>query len=122
MSTKNGAKSRDPEMHRCKKGNERHFGMKAHIGVDAGNGTAHGVSTTMANVSDIAETGKSIREDDGFVDADADYTWIEKRKEGKDKAKRAFVEGEAVARKREAVLYKEAMNRPKYIRRPGWSG
>jgi IS5 family transposase len=31
-STKNRAKSRDSEMHQCKKGNEWHFGMKAHIG------------------------------------------------------------------------------------------
>nr|AVI43419.1 hypothetical protein [Klebsiella pneumoniae] len=26
---------RDPEMHQTKKGNQWHFGMKAHIGVDA---------------------------------------------------------------------------------------
>ena len=38
VSTKNSAKSRDPEMHQSKKGNEWHFGMKAHIGVDAGSG------------------------------------------------------------------------------------
>ena len=30
-STKNAQKSRDPEMHRTKKGNEWHFGMKAHM-------------------------------------------------------------------------------------------
>ena len=34
-STKNKAKARDPEMHQAKKGNNWHFGMKAHIGVDA---------------------------------------------------------------------------------------
>jgi len=34
-STKNKAKARDPEMHQTKKGNNWHFGMKAHIGVDA---------------------------------------------------------------------------------------
>src|SRR5580704_14509995 len=33
-STKNRKKERDPEMHQTKKGNEWHFGMKAHIGVD----------------------------------------------------------------------------------------
>jgi IS5 family transposase len=38
-STKNRTKSRDPEIHQCKKGNERHFGMKAHIGVDVYGGT-----------------------------------------------------------------------------------
>ena len=31
-STKNRAGERDPEMHQTKKGNQWHFGMKAHIG------------------------------------------------------------------------------------------
>ena len=35
-STKNAEKARDPEMHQTKKGNEWKFGMKCHIGVDAG--------------------------------------------------------------------------------------
>jgi IS5 family transposase len=34
-STKNSSVERDPEMHQTKKGNQWHFGMKAHIGVDA---------------------------------------------------------------------------------------
>ena len=34
-STKNKDKARDPEMHSSKKGNQWHFGMKAHIGADA---------------------------------------------------------------------------------------
>jgi len=34
-STKNRDSERDPEMHQTKKGNEWHFGMKAHIGVDS---------------------------------------------------------------------------------------
>ena len=42
-STKNKAKERDPEMHQTKKGNAWHFGMKAHIGVDAGSGLFHTV-------------------------------------------------------------------------------
>ena len=37
-STKNKDKKRDPEMHSSQKGNEWHFGMKAHIGVDADSG------------------------------------------------------------------------------------
>jgi IS5 family transposase len=31
-STKNKDGERDPEMHQSKKGNDWHFGMKAHIG------------------------------------------------------------------------------------------
>jgi IS5 family transposase len=41
-------------MRQSKKGNEWHFGMKAHIGVDAGSGMVHSVETTAANVADIA--------------------------------------------------------------------
>lgn len=37
-STKNAGGSRDPEMHQGKKGKSWHFGMKAHIGIDAGSG------------------------------------------------------------------------------------
>ena len=33
-STKNKGKARDAEMHQTKKGNQWHFGMTAHIGVD----------------------------------------------------------------------------------------
>jgi IS5 family transposase len=38
-STKNQDGERDPEMHQVKKGNEWHFGMKAHIGADADSGS-----------------------------------------------------------------------------------
>ena len=48
-STKNAKRERDPEMHRTKKGNQWHFGMKAHIGVDAESGLAHSLETTPAN-------------------------------------------------------------------------
>jgi IS5 family transposase len=34
-STKNADKARDPEMHQTKKGNQWHFGMKGHFGVDS---------------------------------------------------------------------------------------
>ena len=51
-STKNKAKQRDPEMHQTKKGNEWHFGMKAHIGVDAETGMVHRITTTPANAHD----------------------------------------------------------------------
>jgi IS5 family transposase len=38
-STKNKDKTRDPEMHSSKKGNQWYFGMKAHIGADADSGS-----------------------------------------------------------------------------------
>jgi IS5 family transposase len=51
-STKNASGERDPEMHQTKKGNQWYFGLKAHIGVDARQGTVHSVVTTAANVAD----------------------------------------------------------------------
>jgi IS5 family transposase len=51
-STKNQDKSRDPEMHQTKKGNEWHFGMKLHIGTDSKTGLVHSASVTAANVHD----------------------------------------------------------------------
>jgi len=53
-STKNEKKERDPEMHQTKKGNEWHFGMKAHIGVDSATRIIHSVAATAANVHDAA--------------------------------------------------------------------
>jgi transposase, IS5 family len=53
-STKNEKKERDPEMHQTKKGNEWHFGMKAHIGVDSATKIIHSVVATAANVHDAA--------------------------------------------------------------------
>jgi IS5 family transposase len=66
-STKNEKKERDPEMHQTKKGNEWHFGMKCHIGVDAGSGYVHSLETTAANVHDITVAHQLIREDDEVV-------------------------------------------------------
>ncbi len=48
-STKNAGKARDPEMRQTKKGNEWRFGMKCHIGVDAGSGLVHTMTVTAAN-------------------------------------------------------------------------
>ena len=54
-STKNQDKSRDPEMHQTKKGNEWNFGMKLHIGADSKTGLVHSASVTAANVHDSHE-------------------------------------------------------------------
>ncbi len=57
-STKNKSGKRDPEMHKTKKGNQWYFGMKAHIGVDAGTGMVHTVEVTPANVHDVDMGGE----------------------------------------------------------------
>jgi IS5 family transposase len=70
-SAKNSAKSRGPETRQSKKGNGRHFGMKARIGADAGSGMAHSVETAAANAADIAAVRKLIQPDDDFANGDA---------------------------------------------------
>lgn len=80
-STKNAKKERDPEMHQTKKGNQWHFGMKCHTGVDAGSGFVHTVEVTAANVHDITVAAKLLREDDEVVYGDSAYLGIEKREE-----------------------------------------
>lgn len=77
-STKNTEKKRDPEMHQTKKGNEWKFGMKCHVGVDTGSGLVHSITATSANVHDITEAHKLIREDDEVVYGDSGYTGIAK--------------------------------------------
>ena len=51
-STKNADKARDAEMHQTRKGQQWHFGMKMHIGVDSRTGLAHRAVVTAANVHD----------------------------------------------------------------------
>ena len=80
-STKNAQKARDPEMHQTKKGNEWRFGMKYHIGVDAGSGLVHTMTVTGANKHDIEETAKLLREDDEVMYGDSGYRGIQKRPE-----------------------------------------
>lgn len=80
-STKNRDGQRDPEMHQTKKGNQWHFGMKAHIGVDAESGLVHSVIGTAANVNDVTQAGSLLhgQEEDAF--GDAGYQGVHKRAE-----------------------------------------
>ncbi len=64
-----------------KKGNAWHFGMKAHIGVDAGSGYMTAVEGTSANVHDVTVGPKLIRPDDRVVYGDSGYLGIDKREE-----------------------------------------
>jgi transposase, IS5 family len=80
-STKNKSKSRDPEMHQTKKGNQWHFGMKAHIGVDVTSGVVHTLTGTAANEADINQTAALLHGQEEAVFADAGYTGADKRPE-----------------------------------------
>src|SRR5947209_13400301 len=80
-STKNQQKSRDPEMHQTKKGNQWHFGMKAHIGVDVASGLVHTVKGTAANEADVTQTAALLHGREEAVFAAAGYTGADKRPE-----------------------------------------
>jgi transposase, IS5 family len=80
-STKNSTGERDPEMHQTKKGNQWHFGMKAHIGVDAESGLVHTVIGTAANVHDVTQGHELLHGEETVVFADAGYQGVCKRPE-----------------------------------------
>jgi IS5 family transposase len=80
-STKNDSGERDPEMHQTKKGNQWHFGMKAHIGVDAQSGLVHTVTTTAANAHDITQAYALLHGEEEVAFADSGYRGVEKREE-----------------------------------------
>lgn len=80
-STKNQSRSRDPEMHSSKKGNQWFFGSKLHIGVDHKTGLVHTLSVTSGNVSDVAEAAALLHGEESFVHGDAGYQGLDKRPE-----------------------------------------
>ena len=85
-SVKNRDQARDPDMHQAKKGNQWHFGMKAHIGADADSGIVHTVVTTPANVNDVTQAHALLHGREKDVHADAGYTGVEKRQENQGRA------------------------------------
>ena len=78
-STKNKDAARDPEMHQAKKGNQWHFGMKAHIGVDADSGLVHTVISTAANVHDVTQANALLHGQESSAHGDAGYQGANKR-------------------------------------------
>ena len=77
-STKNKDGKRDPEMHSSKKANQWHFGMKAHIGVDANSGLVHTVRGTAGHVADVTEGNALLHGEETVVHADA---WVSRRRQ-----------------------------------------
>jgi IS5 family transposase len=114
-STKNSGNARDPEMHQTKKGNQWHFGMKAHIGVDAQSGLVHTVVGTAAHVSDINVAGTLLHGEEHAAFGDAGYQGVDKRAEaqgptwhvamraGKRRKLNEFIEPEFLAERAEKM-------------------
>jgi transposase, IS5 family len=78
-STKNSTGERDPEMHQTKKGNQWHFGMKAHIAVDAESGLVHTVTATAANEADVEQVADLLHGKEEQVWADSGYRGAQAR-------------------------------------------
>jgi len=72
-STKNQDKARDPEMSSTRKGNNYHFGMKVHAGVDSQSGLVHTVKITTASVDDKEEMEKLLHGQERAVFGDKGY-------------------------------------------------
>ena len=68
-------------MHSVKKGNQWHFGMKCHTGVDAGSGFVHTVKATAANVHDVTMTPQLLSGEEKMVYCDSGYLGAEKRED-----------------------------------------
>jgi IS5 family transposase len=80
-STKNRSGERDPEMHQTKKGNQWHFGMKAHIGADAESGLVHTVVGTAANANDVTQAQALLHGGEAAAFGDAGYQGAPRRPE-----------------------------------------
>ena len=78
-SAKDKDRKRDPDAHQVKKGNERHFGYKAHIGTDQDSGLVHHAEATAANVSDVSVTPKLLSGKEENVYGDSGCLGAQKR-------------------------------------------
>jgi IS5 family transposase len=72
-STKKAGGESDPEMDQTRKGNQCYFGLKAHLGVDAKQGTVHSVVTTVANVADCRVLPELLHGEEPRVWGDGGY-------------------------------------------------
>jgi len=80
-SIKNVSGKRDPDTHQAKRGNNWHFGMKAHVVTDAASGLVHSVETTPANEHGITQAHKLVHGEEEAVFGDAAYTGADKRED-----------------------------------------
>lgn len=110
-STKNRSGKRDPEMHQTKNDNQLHFGMKAHIGVDAESGLVHTVTGTAANANDVTQMNALLHGEETDVFADSGYTGAAKRKENLDVEVDWYIAAEPSAVKRMHASLQECVRR-----------
>ena len=66
----NLSSARDPEVHPTKKGNEWHFGMKAHTGAGTDSGPVRSLHITAANECNVAHTHAVLSQIEGKISSD----------------------------------------------------
>lgn len=66
-------------MHQSKKGNQWHFGMKCHIGVDSNSGLVHTVVSTSGNEADISHAHRLLHGQESHALGDSGYQGVDKR-------------------------------------------
>lgn len=69
LSTKNMEGKRDPAMHQSKTGNDWHFGIKAHIGVDVASTLVRTVVSRACNVSQVTQAHSRPRSGESAAQA-----------------------------------------------------
>jgi IS5 family transposase len=73
-----------PTYTRPRMGNQWHFGMQAHIGVDADSGMVHTVRGTAANVNDVVEGNRLPHGEETDVFADIGHQGAHKRPDARE--------------------------------------
>ena len=111
-STKNQDQARDPEMHQTKKGNQWHFGLKVHIGVDSKSGLIHHADVTPANTHDSQQLGNLLHGQETRVYGDGAYRGQKERLRAAAPRARDFTNQRAY-RHRELNPAQKATNRRK---------
>jgi IS5 family transposase len=114
-STQNKTGERDPEMHQTKKGNDWHFGMKAHIGADVESGLTHSLVTTPANESDVAQIADPLHGREKVVHGDGGYVGAEQYVD------RAKLQWKIARRQSTVVKIKRARDRARAMRLETWT-
>lgn len=79
-STKNAARTRDPEMRQTRKGNQWYFGMKLHVGTDI-RGMVHSLTATDASAADITQLPELLHGKERDLYGDRAY-WSEDHRQG----------------------------------------
>ncbi|MGI6409060.1 MAG: IS5 family transposase [Thiopseudomonas sp.] len=114
-STKNQSRKRDPEMHSSKKGNQWHFGMKMHIGVDDVTGMIHSVESTAANVHDVTMTASLLHGEEKRVFGDAGYLGVEKRRENKERKNLAWLISARISKRKTMTENEQEIEKMKAV-------